>query len=250
MPAGPSRTRRAQDQGTLTALPVGQPADPGSETRSLRRCGTGPARPPRHAATVRPHAGATADRARGCSLAALPAAAPVAPAGPPRPAVPRPPRPTERRPPLPHADRALRRAAAPGVRARRQHGGRRGARHPRRRRARRSPLPRRTGRVRLAGRRRRHRRGTGCPRPARPLLPGQHAQDADPARPGAGLDPALVVAGNGEDENVEGSRVGLVQGGRVPGAAAVPGARSCSRATTRPTRSPARPAASRSPSRR
>ncbi|WP_347060730.1 hypothetical protein ABC795_14725 [Blastococcus sp. HT6-30] len=81
---------------------------------------------------------------------------------------------------------------------------------------RRSPATRRHHRLRLAGRRRRNRGGAGCAGPARALLPGEHPQDPDPARAAPRLDPALVVEGSVEDEEVEGSRVGLVAGGRYP----------------------------------
>ena len=118
------------------------------------------------------------------------------------------------------------RAAAAGQRARRQHGRRRGAGHPRAgRRRRRAAGPRRHRRARLAGRRRRHRAGARRAGPARPLLPGEHAQDADPADPAPRvLDPRRIVEGTVEDEAIEGSRVG--PGARRPllGPPAVPGA--------------------------
>ena len=76
---------------------------------------------------------------------------------------------------------------------------------------------RRARRLRLAGRRRRQRRGPGRPRPARAVLPRQHPQDADAADPRPAAGPgAGRAAGTVEDENIEGSRVGLVEGGQYP----------------------------------
>ena len=183
-PAGPAVRRRAPTRAAHGATAAGGAAARGRAGRGRRR--------PRPAGT---------GRGRG------------RPAPPSTRRRPRPPRPTSGPPAAGQgARRAARSAATTSTPA-----GRSSPTTP--------PAARRPGRVRLAGGRRRQRRGAGRPRPARPLLPGQHAQDADAAHPRArGSTRRRSWPAPAEDENIEGSRVGLVAGRPVPGVAAVPGA--------------------------
>ena len=133
---------------------------------------------------------------------------------------------TDRRPRRTHPDLPVSGSPVAGLGARRQHGGRRGARHPRgRRRRRRSGAPGGTGRLRLADRGRRERDGAGRPGPARPLLPGEHPQDPDPAHAAADAGPGRGGDGDRRGRAGRGQPRRDRRGRAVLGGTAVPGAR-------------------------